>query len=244
MALDHQLWKLLLFVDQSPNNVMKEALSSPMKALVAGSLLEHPSMDVKVSVASCLCEITIITAPEAPYSDKELKGVFQCIVSSLENLSDKSSRFYDKRVSILDSISKVRSRIIMLDPVRYDVSCKVECIHSSSFFIGYDKTITCCFFFLFRDHHHGMAFSLMGVLPVARKLVEEVIKKSDKIQPYLNKAMTDLNDSLAQYSQVLTSVCEGTTHFAENNAESASVQKKYCRYRTGSGIIGRCSSGL
>ncbi|MFS7912772.1 putative sister chromatid cohesion protein Pds5 [Helianthus anomalus] len=192
---------------------MKEALGSPMKALVAGSLLEHPSMDVKVSVASWLCEITRITAHEAPYSDEELKS----IVSSLENLSDKSSRFYDKRVSILDSISKVRSCIIMLDLECYGLIVKM--------FEHFLNTV--------RDHHHGMAFSLMvnimdlGVLPVARKLGEEVIKKSaDKIHPYLNKAMTDLNDSLAQYSQVLTSVCDGITHFAENNAPSALVQKK------------------
>ncbi|KAJ0618733.1 putative sister chromatid cohesion protein Pds5 [Helianthus annuus] len=228
---------------------MKEALSSPMKALVAGSLLEHQSMDVKVSVASCLCEITRITAPEAPYSDEELKGVFQCIVSSLENLSDKSSRFYDKRVSILDSISKVRSCIIMLDLECYDLIVKM--------FEHFLNAV--------RDHHHGIAFSLMvnimalvleeskdisldmlkpflksvknnkeGVLPVARKLGEEVIKKfADKIQPYLNKAMTNLNkamtnlnDSLAHYSQVLTYVCEGTTHFAENNAEVLRCRKR------------------
>ncbi|KAJ0445987.1 putative sister chromatid cohesion protein Pds5 [Helianthus annuus] len=236
-----QLWRLLLLVDQSPNNAMQDALSSPTKALVAGSLLEHPSMDVKVSVASCLCEVTRITAPDAPYTDEELKGVFRCIVSSLENLSDESSRFYNKRVSIIDSISKVRSCIIMLDLECFDLIVKM--------FEHFLNTV--------RDHHHGIVFSSMvnimalvleesedisldmlkpllksvknieGVLPVARELGEEVIKKSaDKIRPYLNKAMTDLNDSLAQYSQVVTSVCEGTPQFAENNAESASVHEK------------------
>ncbi|KAI7747181.1 hypothetical protein M8C21_010665 [Ambrosia artemisiifolia] len=237
-----QLWKLLLKVDQSPNNVMKEALSPPMKALVAGSLLEHSSMDVKVSVASCLCEITRITAPQAPYSDEELKGVFQCIVSSLENLSDKSSRFYHKRVAILDSVSKVRSCVIMLDLECDDLIVKL--------FEHFLNSV--------RDHHVGDIFSLMvnimalvleesedisldllkpllasvknnseGVLPVARKLGEAVFKKSaDKIRPCLNKAMTDLGKSLVDYSQLLTSISEGTTDFLEHNDGSATNQPK------------------
>ncbi|MFS7912777.1 putative sister chromatid cohesion protein Pds5 [Helianthus anomalus] len=147
---------------------MKEAVSSPMKALVAGSLLKHPSMDVKVSVASCLCEIMRITAPEAPYSDEELKistGCFPVCCFFFRNLSDKSSRFYDKRVSILDSISKVRSCIIMLDLECYDLIVKM--------FEHFLNAV--------RDHHHGMAFSLIV------NIMDLVLEESEDISPHMLK---------------------------------------------------------
>ncbi|GJY35778.1 PH-interacting protein, partial [Tanacetum coccineum] len=102
-------------VDQSPNSLMQEAVDQPTKALFNESLLKHSSMDVRASVASCLCEITRITAPEAPYGDEEMKEVFQLAVSSLEDLSDESGRSYRKRVSIVENIAKVKSCLIMLD---------------------------------------------------------------------------------------------------------------------------------
>lgn len=52
-----------------------------MKALVAKELLGHSDIDVKVAVASCISEITRITAPEAPYDDDLMKvsvSVFVC----------------------------------------------------------------------------------------------------------------------------------------------------------------------
>ncbi|KAL8201105.1 hypothetical protein R6Q57_012444 [Mikania cordata] len=237
-----QLGKILSMVDQSPNDLMQEALKQPMKALVDASLLEHSRMDVKVLVAFCLCEITRITAPDAPYSDEEMKCIFQCIVSSIEDLSDKSCQYYAKRVSIVETISKVRSCVIMLD-----LECDDLIVQLFEHFLN-----------SVRDHHLGNLFLLMvnimtlvleeseeisvdmlkpllasiknnneGILPVARKLGERVIKKSEnKLRPYLNKALTTLGDSLVDYSRVLTSICEGATDFVEHNDESASVQPK------------------
>lgn len=43
------------------------------------------------------------------------QDIFQLIVSSFENLSDKSSRSYDKRTLILETVAKVRSCVVMLD---------------------------------------------------------------------------------------------------------------------------------
>ncbi|PWA90857.1 Armadillo-like helical [Artemisia annua] len=48
-----------------------------------------------------------------------------------------------------------------------------------------------------------------GVVPVARKLGEEVLKKSvDKLRPQLERLVTSLGGSLDNYSKVLTSICE------------------------------------
>ncbi|THU51436.1 hypothetical protein C4D60_Mb06t31030 [Musa balbisiana] len=106
---------LLSRVDQSPTQSMSNALRPSMKALVDKGLLGHLDMDVKVAVASCFSEITRITAPEAPYDDDLMKEIFQSIVQVLENLDDMSSRSYSKRVSVLETVAKVRLCVVMLD---------------------------------------------------------------------------------------------------------------------------------
>lgn len=60
-------------VEQSPSKSMQTALSPCTKALVSDELLRHPDADVKVAVASCISEITRITAPDAPYDDNQMK---------------------------------------------------------------------------------------------------------------------------------------------------------------------------
>ena len=94
---------------------MHDTLLPIMKALVSHELLRHANMDVKVSVLSCITEITRITAPNAPYNDEKMKEVFQLTVAVFENLSHVSGNCYTKVVSILDTVAKVRSCLMMLD---------------------------------------------------------------------------------------------------------------------------------
>ena len=86
-----------------------------MKALITEKLLRHAEMDVKVSVVSCIIEITRITAPDAPYKDEQMKEIFQLIVAACENMSHVSTRSYMKVTSILDTITKVNLCFVMLD---------------------------------------------------------------------------------------------------------------------------------
>lgn len=72
-------------------------------------------MDVKVSVVVCLSEILRITIPNGPYSDDQMKEIFQLIVAALENLSNTPSRLNHKRGSIFEIISKVRIYLLMQD---------------------------------------------------------------------------------------------------------------------------------
>jgi uncharacterized tellurite resistance protein B-like protein len=44
-----------------------------MKALISSAILRHLDEDVRVAVASCMSEITRITAPDAPYNDDQMK---------------------------------------------------------------------------------------------------------------------------------------------------------------------------
>lgn len=60
-------------MDQSPSPSMLESMQPFLNAIVKPELLKHQDRDVKLLVATCICEITRITAPEAPYSDDVLK---------------------------------------------------------------------------------------------------------------------------------------------------------------------------
>lgn len=233
LPLLDQVENCLAKVEQSPSKAMQDALSPSLKALVADKLFRHSNADVKVAVASCISEITRITAPDAPYDDEQMKEVFQLIVSSFENLVDKSSRSYAKRTSILETVAKVRSCVVMLD-----LECDVLIIEMFQHFL---KAI--------RDYHPENVFSSMEtimtlvleesedislellspmldsvkkdneeVLPVARKLAERVfINCSTKVKPYLVQAIKSLGISLEDYSDVVANICQETTGDMEQN---------------------------
>lgn len=222
-------------VEQSPTKSMQSALSPSLKALVADQLFRHSNVDVKVAVASCISEITRITAPDAPYDDDQMKEVFQLIVSSFENLSDKSSRSYTKRTSILETVAKVRSCVVMLD-----LECDALILEMFQNFL---KSI--------RDYHPENVFSSMEtimnlvleesedislelltpiltnvktdneeVLPVARKLAERVLESSGtKLKPYLIQAVQTLGISFDDYSKVVASICQETSGDVEQNED-------------------------
>ncbi|KAJ0736297.1 putative sister chromatid cohesion protein Pds5 [Helianthus annuus] len=65
--------KLLSKVDRSLKRSMIDALRPSMRALIKDGLSKHSDVDVKVAVASCISEITRITAPDAPYDDNQMR---------------------------------------------------------------------------------------------------------------------------------------------------------------------------
>lgn len=74
MFLDlQQAATCLTDMDQSPSASALESMKPFLNAIVKSELLKHQDRDVKLLVATCVCEITRITAPEAPYSDDVLK---------------------------------------------------------------------------------------------------------------------------------------------------------------------------
>ncbi|KAL1168099.1 hypothetical protein V6Z11_A05G062300 [Gossypium hirsutum] len=228
-----QVESCLSMVEQSPSQSMQNALSPSLKALVAEQLFRHPDDDVKVAVAACISEITRITAPDAPYDDDQMREVFQLIVSSLKNLSDKSSRSFIKRTSILETVAKVRSCVVMLD-----LECDALIVEMFQHFL---KAI--------RDYHAEAVFTSMvtimtlvleesediptellspilssvkkdneEVLPVARKLAEKVLENcASKLQPYLTQAVENLGISFDDYSSIVASICGATAGAVERD---------------------------
>ncbi|XWS72744.1 hypothetical protein CRYUN_Cryun02cG0066800 [Craigia yunnanensis] len=220
-------------VEQSPSQSLQNALSPSLKALVAEQLFRHPDDDVKVAVAACISEITRITAPDAPYDDDHMKEVFQLIVSTFENLSDKSSLSFIKRTAILETVAKVRSCVVMLD-----LECDALIIEMFQHFL---KAI--------RDYHGEAVFTSMmtimtlvleesedisvellspllasvrrdneEVLPVAWRLAERVLENcASKLKPYLTEAVENLGILFDDYSSVVASICQGTPGAVEQN---------------------------
>ncbi|XP_027903967.1 uncharacterized protein LOC114163817 [Vigna unguiculata] len=233
LQLLDQVESLLLRVGQAPSSSMENALSPSLKALIANKLLQHSDDNVKVAVGSCISEITRITAPEAPYDDDQMKDVFQLIVSAFENLHDKLSQSYAKRISILETVARVRSCVVMLD-----LECDALILEMFWHFL---KTI--------REHHPANVFSSMETImtlvleesedisldllsplltsikkdheeacPIAQKLGEKVLEScSTKLKPYLVQAVKSLGISVDDYSMVLASI------FQEVNKDSREV---------------------
>ncbi|XP_028801530.1 sister chromatid cohesion protein PDS5 homolog [Neltuma alba] len=233
LRLLNQLERCLLGVEQSPTKSIQNALSTSLKALIVDKLVRHSNDDVKVSVASCITEIARITAPDCPYDDHQMRVVFQSIVSSFENLNDKSSRLYAKTTSILVTFAQTRLFIVMLD-----LDCDALILEMFRHFF---KAV--------REHHPENVLSsieiitthvikeseeisldllspilasvkkdIEGVWPNAKIFGEMVLEScAEKLKPYLVPAIPTFGISLDNYSNVLASICEGTSGSLEQN---------------------------
>ncbi|KAF5461357.1 hypothetical protein F2P56_017462 [Juglans regia] len=234
--LDH-VENCLSRVEQSPTKSMQSALSPSLKALIADKLFRHSDADVKVAVASCISEITRITAPDAPYDDNQMKEIFQLLVSSFENLSDNSSRSYTKRTSILETVAKVRSCVVMLDlecdalilEMFQNFFKAVRDYHPENVFSSMETIMT-----LVLEESEDISLDLLTpilasvkkdneeVLPVARKLAERVFETcAVKVKPYLMQAVKTLGISFDDYSEVVGSICQETSSAVEQNEAHA-----------------------
>ncbi|CAM8913251.1 unnamed protein product [Rhodiola kirilowii] len=207
-------------VEQSPSRAIQDALSPTLRALVDDKLLRHSDVDVRVSVASCISEVTRITAPEAPYDDEQMKEVFQLIVSSFESLPDMSSRSYSKRASILETVSIVRSSVVMLD-LELDGLILEMFRHFITAIRDYhpEKVYGCMESIMTRvieeseEIPSDLLFCILDtvkkdnkeVTPIACKLMKKVIETcADKLKPYIESAVRANVVSLAAYDEVVS----------------------------------------
>ncbi|KAK6133264.1 hypothetical protein DH2020_033025 [Rehmannia glutinosa] len=102
-------------LDQSPPKSVMDSMQPLLNAIAKPELLKHHDREVKLFVASCICEITRITAPEAPYDDHVLKDIFELIVGTFSGLSDINGPSFGRRVVILETVARYRSCVVMLD---------------------------------------------------------------------------------------------------------------------------------
>ncbi|WCJ40391.1 hypothetical protein M5689_021310 [Euphorbia peplus] len=214
-------------VNQLPRGTMLAALSPLRTILVSDKLLKHSDTDVKVSLAVCITEIIRITAPDAPYSDEQMKEIFHLVIAVFRKLSHISSQYYSKAVAVLVTVAKTRAVVVMVD-----LECHALITEMFHLFL----TIT-------RSNNSNLVTTAMvGIMTVALlesddipleivihllasvrkgnqnlsptswKLGREVIKNcAVKISPYILKALNSIGESLDNYDHLVSFICQNTT---------------------------------
>ncbi|KAH0687335.1 hypothetical protein KY285_017894 [Solanum tuberosum] len=218
-----KLGHLLSLVKQIPSVSTQDAFRPALEALVADGLLRHSDMDVKVSVASCISEIMRITAPDQPYNDSILKDFFELAVLAFGKLSCLDGRCYSKAVSIIEVLAKYRTCVLMLDlmldalivqmfqhflnGIRPDHPDKVftDIKEIMTVIIKESENIPMQFLsILVNILINSVKKENQNVSPRSYVLGEKVLQESAvKLHPYLPKAVTALNISFKNYSEVV-----------------------------------------
>ncbi|KAL1292689.1 hypothetical protein AAHE18_19G016000 [Arachis hypogaea] len=209
---------ILSTVNQLPSEPIQEALVPSMKALISDELLRHTDEDVKISVTSCIAEITRITAPDTPYDDEQMKEIFNLMVAAFDKLSDISGHYYEKVLSILDNVAKIRLCLVMLD-----LECDNLIIEMFQHFLR-----------IVRSNH------LQDVIDSMELIMTLVLDESDEVSADLLRPLLDslrkenqtisptswsLAEALNEYAQIVTSICQNESessrhdHSNEHNKE-------------------------
>ncbi|RLM55759.1 hypothetical protein C2845_PM10G10930 [Panicum miliaceum] len=193
-------------IEQSPGSSVMEAIQPSLKAFTREEFLKHEDEDVKVLLATCFCEITRITAPDAPYDDDVLRDIFYLIVGTFRGLSDVNSQTFGRRVAILETVARYRACVVMLDLECDDLITDmfrtflevVSDSHEENIVKSMQTIMT-----LIVDESEDIQESLLHVLLSAlgqkktgaamsgRKLARSVIEHSArKLEPYIKKFLT------------------------------------------------------
>ncbi|GJT77521.1 sister chromatid cohesion protein PDS5-like protein isoform X1 [Tanacetum coccineum] len=162
---------------------------------------------------------------------------FDC-VPPVRFLADQSNRSYNKRLSVLENVCKTKAFVIMLD-----IECDVVIVRMFEHFLRSIRDYHRGDIFLYMEtimvlilkESEEVSVELLkpllasvkkhseGVLPVARELGEGVLWKSaEKLKPYLMQAVSALGDPLDTYTEIVTSVCGGTTATFQRDDENHS----------------------
>ncbi|KAJ1902487.1 Sister chromatid cohesion protein pds5, partial [Coemansia sp. IMI 209127] len=86
-----------------------QTLDTVTRQLLAPALLKHKEPGVVSYVSCCIADILRLYAPEAPYSDSEIKTIFNVFIDQLQLLGDQNNQFFPLREYLLTSLATVRT---------------------------------------------------------------------------------------------------------------------------------------
>ncbi|KAH0464464.1 hypothetical protein IEQ34_007250 [Dendrobium chrysotoxum] len=196
-------------MEQSLSTSMLTAIQPTLKALIANDLLGHSDMDVKVSIASCLSEITRITAPDAPYDDDIMKEIFGLIAGAFKNLDEMSSHSFPMRVSILEIVAKIMIVMILYWKYFSNFLKTIRSKHSNTVFSLIDTIMTLVleetesiFTQLLSYLLDGVKVVEKNILHTIKKLAEKVLVNcSFKLKPYFATLFNGNGALLSDYNK-------------------------------------------
>jgi sister-chromatid-cohesion protein PDS5 len=92
------------------------SLGHVRKELISTSILLHKDRGVKAYSACCLADILRLYAPDAPYTQTELRDIFQFFFRQLTNgLKGADASYYNEYFHLLESLSTVKSVVLVCD---------------------------------------------------------------------------------------------------------------------------------
>ncbi|KAK7046668.1 sister chromatid cohesion protein pds5 [Favolaschia claudopus] len=92
------------------------SLNTVQKDLISSSILLHKDRGVKAYAACCLADILGLTAPNAPYTQGELRDIFQFFFRQLTNgLKGSDCPYYAEYFHLLESLATVKSVVLVCD---------------------------------------------------------------------------------------------------------------------------------
>lgn len=109
-----QLHQELAEMDQEHVDV--NSLAPVRKDLINTSILLHKDRGVKAYTACCLADLLRLYAPDAPYTQNELRDIFQFFFRQLSTgLKGADSAYYNEYFHLLESLSTVKSVVLVCD---------------------------------------------------------------------------------------------------------------------------------
>lgn len=98
------------------DNIDVSSFGTIRKDLISTSILLHKDRGVKAYAACCLADILKLYAPDAPFTQAELRDIFQFFFRQLTNgLKGSDSAYYDQYFYLLESLSTVKSVVLVCD---------------------------------------------------------------------------------------------------------------------------------
>lgn len=102
--------------DMDQELVDVNSLSTVRKELITPTILLHKDRGVKAYTACCLADLLRLYAPDAPYTQAELRDIFQFFFRQLSTgLKGSDSPYYNEYFHLLESLSTVKSVVLICD---------------------------------------------------------------------------------------------------------------------------------
>ncbi|KAE9387817.1 cohesin-associated protein Pds5 [Gymnopus androsaceus JB14] len=91
------------------------SFSNVRKELISSSIMLHKDRGVKAYAACCLADILRLYAPDAPYTQGELRDIFQFFFKQLSANLKGDASYYNQYFHLLESLSTVKSVVLVCD---------------------------------------------------------------------------------------------------------------------------------
>lgn len=96
-------------------NVQRASLLKIAGQLTSTNLLQHKNKGVSAYVACCLSDLLRLCAPDAPFSQTQLRSIFECFIRQLKGLGNVEGTYFQQNHYLLESLATVESVVLLGD---------------------------------------------------------------------------------------------------------------------------------